>query len=242
MDDKNNRSLSYLHLGLLSFFIAALLESAIKYLETGKVVFAANDALFPILWVSFFLTLIAARSFASHLFRCSVCGKFSQDNLIFRNGTNKRFCRQHLLERFRQEFTASDEKMVVVYPSLEMKRGPYAYEYRAIRDIPEKFLKGPRGHLLSKALSSIGGRCSRCARTGTVAYFGPGNNPWESVKMIERGWDYPQRDEIPVTFQIVCPFCIADELCFSLSQFQGAFSEGIILPHNGSGIFISRLG
>jgi hypothetical protein len=131
--------------------------------------------------------------------------------------------------------------MVVIYPFLEMKRGPYVYEYRATEDIPERFRQSPFGRMLTSALSSVGGRCSRCTRNGTVAYFGPGNTPWESVTMRGKGWDDLRKEEIPATFQVTCPFCIVDELCSSLSRFEGVFSEGIILPHNGSGIFISRL-
>ena len=241
MDDKNTSLTPYLYLGILSLAIAAVLRSATGYLETGAVVFAANDSLFLILWASFFLALIVFWSLASHLLRCSVCARFSRDTLIFRQGRSRRFCREHLIERFKQEFTACTEKMVVVYPSLEMKRGSYVYEYRAIEDIPEKFLQSPFGRMLTRALSSIGGRCSRCARNGTVAYFGPGNTPWESVTMRGKGWDDLRKEEITVTFQVTCPFCIVDELCFSLSRFEGVFSEGVILPHNGSGIFISRL-
>lgn len=242
MDDKNNSLTPYLYLSLLSLFAAGLLRSAIEYLETGKLVFAASDGLFLMLWTSFFLASIVFRFLATHLLRCSVCGRLSQDTLILGEGRGRRFCREHLIERFRQEFTACTEKMVVVYPSLEMKRGPYVYEYRAIDDIPEKFLQSPFGLMLTRALSSVGGRCRRCRRNGTVAYFGPGNTPWESATMRGQGWDDLLKEEIPATFQVTCPFCIVDELCFSLSRFEGVFSEGIILPHNGSGILISRLG
>ena len=241
MEDKTSGLTPYLYLCIFSLFIAAVLRSTIEYLKAGKAVFETNDPLFLILWASFFLALIVSRSLASHLLKCSVCARFSQDTLIFRQGRSSRFCRQHLIERFRQEFTSCTEKMVVVYPSLEMKRGPYVYEYRAIDDIPEKFLQNPFGRMLTRALSSVGGRCSRCARNATVAYFGPGNTPWESVTMRGKGWDYLREDEITATFQLTCPFCIVDEICFSLSRFEGVFSEGIILPHDGSGIFISRL-
>jgi hypothetical protein len=241
MEDKTSGLISYLYLCVFSLFIAAVLRSAIEYLKAGKAVFETNDPLFPILWASFFLVLIVSRSLASHLFKCSVCARFSQDALIFRQGGSRRFCRQHLIERFKQEFTSFTEKMVVVYPSLEMKKGPYVYEYRAIGDIPEKFLQNPFGRMLTRALSSVGGRCGRCARDATVAYFGPGNTPWESVAMRGKGWDYLREDEIAATFQITCPFCIVDEVCHSLSRFEGVFSEGIILPRGGSGIFISRL-
>jgi hypothetical protein len=241
MDDKNNGLTSYLYLILVSLFAAAALRSAIEYLETGNLVFELKDTLFLILCVAFFLALVVFRSLASHLLRCSVCGRFSQDRLIFSDGRSRLFCREHLIERFRQEFTACTEKMVVVYPSLEMKRGPYVYEYRAIDDIREKFLQSPFGRMLTRALSSVGGRCGKCARSGTVAYFGPGNTPWQYVTMRGKGWDDLLNTEIPATFQITCPFCIVDELCFSLGRFEGVFSEGIILPHDGSGILISRL-
>ena len=177
MDDKNNSLTSYLYLGLLSLLIAAVLRSAIEYFDTGKVVFAAKDPLFLILWASFFLALIVSWSLASHLLRCSVCARFSQDTLILEQGRSRRFCREHLIERFRQEFTACTEKMVVVYPSLEMKRGPYVYEYRAIEDIPEKFHQSPFGRMLTRALSSVGGRCSRCTRKRHRGLFRPREYP-----------------------------------------------------------------
>jgi len=51
---------------------------------------------------------------------------------------------------------------------LEMKRGPYVYEYRALEDIPEKFLQNRLGRMFTKALSAVEGRCARCARNATV--------------------------------------------------------------------------
>ncbi len=240
--DRNNTPISYIYISLFALFVAAVLRSAVEYLETGRVGFPANDPLFAALWVCFFAATIVLRYFASRLLRCQVCGQLSQDTLIFEQGRSGRFCREHLIERFRREFTACTEKMVVVYPSLEMKRGPYVYEYRPMEDIPEKFLENRLGRMFTRALSSIEGRCVRCARKATVAYFGPGNTPWESVTTRGKQWDDIGNDEIPATFQVTCPLCIADELCFSLSRFEGVFSEGIVLPHNGSGIFLSRLG
>ena len=240
--DKNAAPVPYLYLSLFALLIAAMLRSAIEYLETGRIGLPTNGPLFPALWVFCFLALVLSRHVASRLLRCPVCGKLSQDTLIFEEGRSERFCREHLIERFRREFTACTKKMVVFYPALEMKSGPYVYEYRSIENIPEKFLQSPLGRMFARALSSIEGRCARCARNATVAYFGPGNTPWESVSTRDNQWNDSDRGEIPATFQVTCPFCIADELCFSLSRFEGVFSEGIVLPHNGNGIFLSRLG
>ena len=239
--NKNPTLLPYLYLAIFALFIAGLLRAAIEYIETGRVSFPKNDPLFQTLWLCSFLALVIPRYFASRLLRCKVCGEPSQDILIFKEGGSGRFCRKHLIERFRQEFTACMEKMVVVYPSLEMKRGLYVYEYRTIEEISEKFLQSRLGRMFTRSLSAVEGRCARCSRKATVAYFGPGNTPWESAMMGGNPWDEPGGGEIPATFQVSCTFCIADELCFSLSRFEGVFSEGIVLPHNGSGVFISRL-
>ncbi len=240
--DSDNRLAGYLRLGLLSFLIAAVLRGAIEYFGTGKLVFAADDRLFPVLWASFFVLSIVFRSLASRFLRCSECGNVSQDILIFSEGPSVRLCREHLVERFKHEFTACTEKMVVVYPALETKRGPYVYEYTAVDDLPPKFLQSPFGLMITAALSSIGGKCGRCSRNATVAYFGPGNTPWESAATGAKGWDEVHREGLPASFQITCPYCIADEVCFSLRQFKGVFSEGVFLPHKGDGIFMSRLG
>jgi hypothetical protein len=238
--DRSTTFISYLYLSFLALAVAALLRSTIEYLETGKFGFSAGDPIFQALCVCSFAALALSRYFASRLLRCSVCGRFSQDTLIFDEGPSRRFCREHLIERFKQEFTAWTEKMVVVYPSLEMKKGPYVYEYRTMEAIPEKFLQGRIGRLFQRALSSIEGRCARCGRKATVAYFGPGNTPWEPITISGKQGDEPG-GEIPASFQVTCPHCIADEVCFSLSRFEGVFSEGIVLPHDGSGVFISRL-
>ena len=242
MNEKRNSPALFLYFGISAFLTAAVLRFAIEYLQTGKAGFSINDRIFVTLAIGVFVVLIFGRYLASYILRCSVCGKLSQDVMIFKGGRSGRFCREHLIERFRNEFTACSDRMVVIYPSLEMKTGPYVYEYRAIGDIPEKFLQSRFGRTMMKALLSIEGKCARCSRDATVAYFGPGNTLWEFVGMRGKQWDDVPNMEMPAIFRLTCPFCIADELCFSLSRFDGVFSEGIILPHNGSGIFVPRLG
>lgn len=228
---------SFLFQAIVSLVAAALARAAIAFLQSGKPVFSAGDPLFLWLAAVFLLTIGVFQLVASRLFRCTVCGKFSQDIMVFDGKRTARFCREHLVARFRQEFAACDQKMVVVYPALEMKKGPYTYEYRPVDSIPERFLPTPFGRIMTRALASIGGRCGKCGRNATLAYFGPGNTPWTTISSIHE----TDTGEISATFLVACPNCIVDELCFSLNRFESPFSEGIILPHGGTGVLMSRL-
>jgi hypothetical protein len=241
MENKKISSTSYLYMILFSFVLSALLWSAFEYLKAGKVTFEIHEPLFLRIWAAIFLIAIVFRSFASRALRCSVCGRFSRDTLVLREGGSRRLCREHLIERFRREFTAFTDKMVVFYPAVEGKRGPYVYEYRTMNDIPEKFLRTGFGRLITKALSSIGGKCSRCGRDATVAYFGPGSMQRGFDATIGTRWGEPGEEEIAARFEITCPFCVVEDICFSLERFEGGFSEGVVLPNNGSGVLLSRL-
>lgn len=235
MNEKNAGFARFIYPAVFSITLAAVLRAAIEYVVSRKAVFL-SDGLFFALWAAFFVAIVACRALATSVLRCSVCGRFTRDALIFEQGGSARFCRDHLIERFKREFTAYTDKMVVVYPALEMQKVPFVYEYTPLTRIKAKLLRGPFGRMVTRALSSIDGQCSRCGQKATVAYFGPGNTPWETTLLSGPGND----DEIAATYQITCPSCIVDELCSSISRFEGVFSGGIILPHNGSGIFVSH--
>ncbi len=232
---------AYLHLGVFSLLMALVLRLGIEYLKNRQISFDADDPLFLALCAGFFLLSFLARSLAMRSVRCSVCGTVSHDVLIFGNGESKRFCRAHMIERFRREFTACGEKMVVFHPGLETKRGPYRYEYRAVADMSAKFLQSGTGRLIEQSLAAIGDRRCKCGRAASVAYFGPGSVPWESPHPDGAGMEGLRGLEFARRFLPACPFCIVDEVSLSLARFQGSFSEGVVLPYDGAGAFVSRL-
>lgn len=233
--------LSYFYLFLFSLAVAAVLRAGGDYLRTGRAAFRMDDPVFLAWGLFFFALAVLFRLLARRSLGCSLCGRLSQDIVIFQKGPSRRFCRAHAIELFRREFTLFPGKMVVFYPALEMKKGPYAYEYRALEDTPEKFRESAMGRLIATALAAIAGKCSRCGRDATVAYFGPGSVALGSMRL--EGADRSLSGTgLPGDFQITCPHCIADELCFSLGRFESGFTEGVVLPYNGNGVFLSRLG
>ena len=236
---KARRSLfPYFPFLVYSIVIAGVIEMALSHLETGHPAIGAR--FWPIAG-GVFLIFVAVYKFAKGVSPCSICKKPSRDVLIYDNRRRQRFCREHMLEEFKKVFLGFENRMVVLYPLLESKEGLYVYRYEAISDIPRKRKTDSVGRLISEALKSISGECSRCRRTANVAYFGPGTFQWEIKRKGGVEWDLPKLEDITARPEIVCSSCIADELTYSLQKFRGDFDEGIVLPYNGEGVFLPMI-
>jgi len=221
-----------------SIVIAGVIEMALSYLETGH---PAIRARFWPVAAAVFLIFVAVYRFGTRVSHCSICNKPSKDVLIDSNRRRRLFCREHMLEEFKKAFLGFEKPMVVFYPMLESKDGPYVYRYEAISDIPGKRKTDSVGRLISEALKSISGQCSRCRRTANIAYFGPGTFQWEIKRKGGVDWDLPKLEDITARPEIVCSSCIVDELTYSLQNFSADFDEGIVLPYNGEGVFLPMI-
>jgi hypothetical protein len=221
-----------------SIVIAGVIEMALSYLETGHP--AIRAMFWPIAGVVF-LIFVAVYKFGGRVSPCLICKKPSKDVLIDGNRRRRLFCREHMLEEFKKAFLGFENPIVVFYPLLESKDGPYVYRYEAISDIPRKRKTDSVGRLISEALKSISGQCSRCRRTANVAYFGPGTFQWEIRPTGGVEWDLPKFEDITARPEIVCSTCIVDELTYSLQKFRGDFDEGIVLPYNAEGVFLPMI-
>ncbi|MCE5335445.1 MAG: hypothetical protein LLG06_12750 [Desulfobacteraceae bacterium] len=232
---------THVHLIVFSLAMGAIVLLVIEYLMNREVSFRPDDPCFLLLSGGFFLLFLLCRSLAARAVRCSVCGTVAHDVLILGDGESKRFCREHAIDRFRKEFTAHAGKMVVFHPCLESRRGPYRYEFRSVGDMPGKFFQSEMGRLIKLSLAAIGGKCSRCGKDASVAYFGPGSVPWEPVRADGTGMGELHAEEFARRFLPTCASCIVDEVSLSLARFEGSFSEGLVLPYDGEGVFVSRL-
>jgi hypothetical protein len=228
----------YIPFLFFSIFLGVIISFAINYFKTGKTSIDSRDPLIWLLSLCFFVIFVLLYKFIPPLFKCSICKKPSKDILIYTDRKRKRFCRDHLLEEFKKEFLNFNEKMVVFYPSLESKVGPYVYHYQAISDVPKKLREDKVGQMINQALNAISGKCSKCGRPANIAYFDPGTFRWEVIKSGGVDWDLPKFEEISVEPQMVCSHCVIDEIIYSLRNFQGDFGEGVGLPYNGRGVFL----
>ena len=73
--------------------------------------------------------------------KCKICRQPTDEFLVTEsvptrilfftwNGAKvEKLCREHLIQRFREEFTRATHRMVVFHPNLEEKHGDYQYSY-----------------------------------------------------------------------------------------------------------------
>jgi hypothetical protein len=221
-----------------SIAIAGVIDMALSYFETGH---PAIGARFWAVAAAVFLIFVAVYRFATRVSHCSICDKPSKEVLIDSDRRRRLFCRKHMLEEFKKAFLGFEKPMVVFYPLLESKDGPYVYRYEGISDIPGKRKTDSVGRLIIDALKSISGQCSRCRRSANVAYFGPGTFQWGIKRTGGVDWDLPRLDDITARPEIVCSACIVEEITYSLKNFRGDFDEAIVLPYNGEGVFLPMM-
>ena len=234
------RFFPYLPFLFISIFLSATISFTLHYLTTGQ---TSMDSRSPLLWgraAGFFILFVLGYKFVPWRRRCCLCQEKARDVLIYPDRKSKRLCRAHLLQEFREVFLKFEGEMVVFYPALELKDGPYFYQFWAINDVPKKLMENKVGSLVKRALLSVSesGSCSRCGRMSTVAYFGPGTFRWEAMKTGGVEWEIPRFEEIRSEPALLCNRCVVDELIHSLRYFNGSFSEAVVLPYAERGVFL----
>ena len=238
--EKRKKSAVYRFLMILLLGIvgAGGTGTAISYLKWHEMfVSLANGTVWAITAFVFIASVLLYKMLPQML-KCCECGRPASDVLVFGGQQRRRYCREHMLDAFRKEFLGFQENMVVFYPSLEFKTGPYVYQYRVLDDIPEKQRNDKTGRMLMSALDSISGNCSRCGRAANTAYFGPGSFKWSPVRVAGIKREYPAFDEVVVRPEILCRACVIDHVAYSLLNFNSQFGEGIVLPYKGKGAML----
>lgn len=197
----------------------------------------------PLLWglaVGFFVLFVLLYKLVPSRRKCCLCQEKAGDRLVYPNRKSKRLCRSHLLQEFKEAFLKFEGEMVVFYPALELKEGPYFYQFWAIKDVPKELMENKVGHLVNRALTLVSesGSCSKCGGMSTIAYFGPGTFRWEAIKTGGVEWDIPHFEEITRDPTLLCSRCVADEIVYSLRHFKSYFSEAVVLPYAERGVFL----
>ncbi|MDD5237493.1 MAG: hypothetical protein PHU96_00815 [Candidatus Omnitrophica bacterium] len=191
-----------------------------------------------ILALGFSLSLLIIERLVISSFKCSICGREGKDVLRYSNRKTKRFCRTHMIDEFKKEFLKIQNKIVVIYPKLEEKRGSsYTYQYYSLSDLKKYNLQEIIGDLVTQGLNSISGACATCKADAQVAYFGADSFRWEH-KGGSAGWELPAIEKINHTAEILCTRCVLDLILPSLRNFKGNFEEPVVLHYAGEGIFL----
>jgi hypothetical protein len=156
------------------------------------------------------------------------------------------FCREHLIQHFKEGFLTARQRMVVVYPNLEEKNGNYQYCFVTLKEIeqgyaPDEATNNLIIRLIRGWLDSIQGQCGRCSFKGEVAYFGKEAVKWEKVPgFLGAPFDYPMIHEIRATPEILCRSCAFKNIENSFRTPGPGFNDGVFCPReNEEGIYVT---
>lgn len=216
---------------IYAYFITGSFKTAVK---TSENMINSHDPLFlNSIWVIFLVSLIISfmvKRYLKNSHRCSVCGNLGRDLLNTGDKKAKRFCRNHLIEEFRQKFLNFDHKMVVVYPGIEGRKQSYyyTYGYYTKADLKKYNLSDIAGSLLERGLQSISGKCNKCGVAVNIAYFGKESFQWKD--------DFPTIDKIIQKPEVMCNKCTVDLIIPSLRGFKGNFVNPVEIPRKDEGI------
>jgi hypothetical protein len=190
--------------------------------------------------------------------KCAVCRQRTKEFLVvepvpkqflffkWKGAKVERLCREHLIQRFREEFTKATQRMVVFYPNLEEKHGGYQYSYVLARSIKKGF--GPAREMdvrvsqqVADWLGMITGRCSRCSYPAGVAYFRREAITWQRVPdYLAVRFDYPMIHHVTETPEILCRRCAFENIERSLRAEAPGFEDGILCPYGTEeGVYVT---
>ena len=181
--------------------------------------------------------------------RCADCRAFTMEYLVHRDvmkswlffrwrGVRKSpFCREHLVERFRADFLAAGQRMVVFCPDDGERRTAYQYSYHSVEEVQQLCdVTGPDREIPAKLqswLAAIAGDCARCGAPAQVAFFPASALPWEEVpRLMGVLFDHPLLREVMDEPETLCRACAAGRVCQALqaSPAEREFGEGVVSP------------
>jgi hypothetical protein len=146
-------------------------------------------------------------------------------------------CRHHLVERFRTDFLATGQRMVVFCPDRGERRTAYQYSYHTVEEVRQICnVSGPDRVIPAKVeswLAAAAGSCARCGAAAHVAFFPASALRWEEVpRMMGVLYDHPLLRSVTDEPETLCRTCAATELCNALEAGpdERAFEEGVVSP------------
>lgn len=169
------------------------------------------------------IVIIILSRFAAKPKKCSVCGTVTKDEYLSVEGFIS-FCREHLIQRWKKDFTESSYSMIVIEP--DFSRYKYAYLYGTMDDLKEWSYPKEDTDNLSSIMDTISGKtCKGCGEAATVAYF------------KKEYYNFPYFSKINTLPEYFCKVCVVKNILPLLGSAKTDFIEGVYAPTKDRGVY-----
>ncbi|MFA9397416.1 MAG: hypothetical protein ACERKV_04005 [Clostridiaceae bacterium] len=185
--------------------------------------------------------------------KCSVCSKEGKDILIYQvkkknimkkeivtGVKSKNFCREHLIEEYKNKILEHQGKLIMYYPAIEGLKGGYTYTYMDINEIKNmksNFKDGVK--IIEKNIKRIEGKCEECDSEATVAFYNKDDIPWDKEGGFYKiSGNMIMLDEIKNKPAYLCKACAVKKIENSLKYFLDDYKNGISIPYTENGVLI----
>jgi hypothetical protein len=158
-------------------------------------------------------------------------------------------CREHLVDRFRSDFLAAGQRMVVFCPDRGERRTAYQYSYHSVEEVRQLCnVTGADSEIPAKLrswLAAIAGNCARCGAPAQVAFFPASALAWEEVpRLMGVLYDHPLLRGVTDEPETLCRACAASQVCQALQASPAGreFGEGVVSPLGcGEGLLLTTM-
>jgi len=155
---------------------------------------------------------------------CVVCNTKTEDSYRNEKGVIFRFCRNHLIEKWKNDFMESKQRMIVIEP--DFIRYPYGYLYATIETLGEWEYPKEDQDVLSEIMKTIEGKhCKECNEEASVAYF------------KKEDYIIPYFSKITATPIYFCRNCVARRIKPIIESSPKPFTEDLYAPTNEEGVY-----
>lgn len=166
--------------------------------------------------------------------KCITCKKATKDVLHYSPHKTSKFCREHLVEEFSNEFRNFAHKIVFFHP--DDTQMPIASQLPYYPETDKTVSLGKEtADVRASYYDHIVGGCSECEREASVLYFAPHLLPYKKTGFFNE----PQFNEVqPTQGTLLCKRCALNKITPILLNNPKAFADGLYVPFMGDGVFV----
>ena len=169
------------------------------------------------------------RKLGSFKRKCTICEGETSDAYMDSNGKLSNLCRTHLIDKWKNDVSASNSKMVFIEPDVQDKNHSMGYVYANIQQLGLWQYGKTAQDNMSKYIDTINEKnCEECGTSASIAYF------------KKEEYEIPQMEKITANPKYLCKNCIVKKVAPILASSPFSYCEGVYAPTDKDGVYHSQ--